>query len=320
MLRNTLPYPLRTAGVAIVALAAAIALSGATSAAGASVARPRGLAIHSAAAPLGVTQAAAAPLGGVYVALGDSYTSGPGIPNQIASSALCARSDHNYPSLIAQAIQPASFIDVSCAGAVTDNMTSPQGLAAPQFNALSPADRLVTVGIGGNDANFAGVAVTCIILGTLNPTGAPCKANYTSGGTDQIAALIDQTAPKIAAVLQGIHQRAPYARVLLIGYPDILPASVSLCAPGVNDPLAPGDVPWLNSEEQRMNQMLASQAAAGGATYVDTYTSSVGHDACQLPGTRYIEGIVDVQNAIPIHPNALGMQNDARQILAALNH
>jgi lysophospholipase L1-like esterase len=310
MLRNMLPHPLRTASAAIVGLVAAVALSAATSAAGASAARPLGSLGHN---PV------AAPLGGVYVALGDSYTSGPGIANQIASSALCARSDHNYPSIVAQAIQPTSFVDVSCAGAVTDNMTNPQGLAAPQFNALSPADRLVTVGIGGNDANFAGIAVTCIILGTLNPTGAPCKANYTSGGTDQIAALIAQTAPKIAAVLQGIHQRAPYARVLLIGYPDILPASASLCAPGVNDPLAPGDVPWLNSEEQRMNQMLASQAAAGGATFVDTYTSSVGHDACQLPGTRYIEGIVDVQNAIPIHPNALGMQNDAQQILAALN-
>jgi lysophospholipase L1-like esterase len=292
----SLRYPVRAiAAVAVVAVALAISAAALTPA-------------H-----------AAERLSGVYVALGDSYTSGPGIPDQIPGSLLCFRSDHNYPSLVAQAINPASFTDASCAGAVTANMTSPQGLAAPQFNALGPQDRLVTVGIGGNDVGFASIAVTCIVLALLNPSGAPCQAHYTSGGTDQVAAAIAQTAPKIAAVLRGIHQRAPRARVLLIGYPDIVPDSASDCAPGVNDPLAVGDIPWINGEENALNRMLATQAAANGATYVNTYRSSIGHDACQAPGTRWIEGIVNVQNAFPIHPNALGMRNAARQILVALN-
>lgn len=263
-------------------------------------------------------EVAAAGFPGGYVALGDSYTSGPGIPDQVPGSYLCFRSDHNYPSLIAQALKPASFTDVSCAGATTGSMTGLQGLAAPQFNALGVQDRLVTVGIGGNDVGFALVAIVCLVLAPLDPSGAPCRAHYTSGGTDQVAAAIEQTAPKIAAVLQGIHQRAPRARVLLIGYPDILPASASDCAPGVNDPLAAGDIPWLNGEEKALNRMLARQAAANDATYVDTYRSSIGHDACQVPGTRWIEGVVDVQNAFTIHPNALGMLSDARQILAVL--
>jgi lysophospholipase L1-like esterase len=296
VLRMSLRYPVRAiAAVAVVAVALAISAAALTPA-------------H-----------AAERLSGVYVALGDSYTSGPGIPDQIPGSLLCFRSDHNYPSLVAQAINPASFTDASCAGAVTANMTSPQGLAAPQFNALGPQDRLVTVGIGGNDVGFASIAVTCIVLALLNPSGAPCQAHYTSGGTDQVAAAIAQTAPKIAAVLRGIHQRAPRARVLLIGYPDIVPDSASDCAPGVNDPLAVGDIPWINGEENALNRMLATQAAANGATYVNTYRSSIRHDACQAPGTRWIEGIVNVQNAFPIHPNALGMRNDARQILVALN-
>lgn len=261
---------------------------------------------------------AAAGLPGGYVALGDSYTSGPGIPDQVPGSYLCFRSDHNYPSLVAQALKPTSFTDVSCAGATTGSMTGLQGLAAPQFNALGVQDRLVTVGIGGNDVGFALVAIVCLVLAPLDPSGAPCRAHYTSGGTDQIAAAIAQTAPKIAAVLQGIHQRAPRARVLLIGYPDILPGSASDCAPGVNDPLAAGDIPWLNGEGKALNRMLARQAAANDATYVDTYRSSIGHDACQVPGTRWVEGVVDVQNAFTIHPNALGMRNDARQILAVL--
>jgi hypothetical protein len=95
--------------------------------------------------------------------------------------------------------------------------------------------------------------------------------------------------------------------VLLVGYPDILPDSQATCAPGnPNDGLiATGDFPWLDSEER-------------GATFVDTFTSSVGHDICQAAGTRWIEGVFDIENGGPVHPNGLGMANDARQILAAL--
>src|SRR5207253_8191749 len=34
-----------------------------------------------------------------YIALGDSYAAGPGIPTEVHSA--CRRSDHNYPSLVA---------------------------------------------------------------------------------------------------------------------------------------------------------------------------------------------------------------------------
>src|SRR3954465_15193419 len=95
---------------------------------------------------------------GTYVALGDSYPSAPLIPNQHGEPIDCGRSDHNYPSLVAAALKPKVFTDVSCGSAQTKDMTAPQtGLPAggtnpPQFNALGPSVDLVTVGIGGNDA------------------------------------------------------------------------------------------------------------------------------------------------------------------------
>jgi lysophospholipase L1-like esterase len=255
-----------------------------------------------------------------YVALGDSYTSGPGIPAQRSDSGLCTRSDHNYPSLLAQSLSPATFTDVSCSAAVTDNMTQGQFGAPPQFDALDSNTDLVTVGIGGNDVGFAGIVVTCVALSFVNNNGSPCKDNYTSGGTDQIGNTIIATAPKIAAVVQGIHQRAPRARVLVVGYPAIMPDDRAKCDPANPNRtlIAAGDASWLVAKEQQLNQMLATQAAANGAAYVDTFTAGVGHDACQAAGTRWMEGILDVQNAIPVHPNALGMQNDARQVQAGL--
>ena len=260
--------------------------------------------------------AAATPAVGDYVALGDSYVAGPGIPETVSDSGICARSDHNYPSLVAQAAAPTAFTDVSCSGAVTDDMTGRQLGIAPQFDALTSDTGLVTLTIGGNDAGFAGIVVTCVVLSFSDPTGAPCKNNYNSGGTDQILQKLNEIAPKVGAVIQGIHQRSPQAQVLVVGYPDLLPDTKSKCA--VDVPVATGDVPYLNGIEQRLNQLLAAQAAANDAEFVDTYTSSVGHDLCQAPGTRWVEGLQDIQDAAPIHPNSLGMANTAAQALSAL--
>jgi lysophospholipase L1-like esterase len=264
---------------------------------------------------------AAASAGGPnYVALGDSYTSGPLIPDLTGSPAGCLRSNHDYPSLVAAAIGASSFTDVSCASATTANMAGSQpvifGRNPPQLNALSTTTTLVTLGIGGNDIGFSDIVLVCSGLSFIDPFGDPCKRHYTSGGTDRLAEAVEQTGPKVAAVLADIHQRAPAARVLLVGYPALLPAAGKGCWPLV--PFAFGDVPYLRSLELKMNQMLASEAAAHGASYVNTYTDSVGHNLCTLPGTKWVEGIVPTSLAAPVHPNAAGEKAMARQVLAAL--
>ncbi|MCW6010641.1 SGNH/GDSL hydrolase family protein [Micromonospora sp. CPCC 205371] len=253
---------------------------------------------------------------GGYVALGDSYTSGPGIPDERPDAGTCDRSSRNYPSLVARALRPAAFADVSCSGAVTGDITGPRGGTPPQGDALGPDTTLVTLGIGGNDAGFAPAVVTCVVLGLIDAKGAPCNAHFTSGGTDRLAAAIDAVGPKVGTVLAEVRERAPRATVLVVGYPSLLPEAKDRCA--VDQPIAAGDVPYLRSLNERLNKVLADQAAAAGATFVDTFASSVGHDACQAPGTRFVEGILGAEGAIPVHPNALGMRDMADQVLAAL--
>ena len=255
-----------------------------------------------------------------YVALGDSYTSGPGIPNQIPESLGCGRSDHNYPHLVAAALTVSQFTDVSCGSATTAHMTEaqplPDGLTSrPQLEALTPDVDLVTLGIGGNDIGFGEIIANCVARSLLLPVGAPCQAHYTSQG-DELGARIEATAPKVAAVLAGIRERAPSARILVVGYPVILPADGPGCWPLM--PIAVGDVAWLRTVQGRLNSMLAGQAAATGAIFVDTYTSSVGHDVCRLPGTKWVEGLVPTAPASPVHPNALGMANSAEQVLKSV--
>lgn len=261
--------------------------------------------------------------GGVYVALGDSYTSAPLVPNQHGDPIDCGRSDRNYPSLVAESLQVGTFIDVSCGSAQTKHMTEPQtdlpagGTNPPQFNALRRDATLVTVGIGGNDAGLVGVAEMCAQLGATQPTGTACRDFYAPGGNDKVASKIEATKPKIAAVLQGIHSRSPNARVAIVGYPDVLPKNGGSCYPMV--PLSPDDVRYIDELIVRINTMIAGQAAANDAEFIDTYRDSGGHDVCTLPPTRWFEGLVPTEPAFPLHPNGKGEASMSRSALAVLS-
>lgn len=257
---------------------------------------------------------------GTYVALGDSYTAAPLLADQSGSIAGCLRSDGDYPALVDRGVHPRAFVNVSCYGASTYDMTHPQKTLdqtnPPQLSALSAADSLVTVQVGGDDIGFSKILFTCGTLSLTDPFGSPCENHYTEGGTDQLAKEIASTAPKITTLLDSIRQRAPRARVLLVGYPDILPISGDGCWPEV--PIARGDVPYLRNTEVRLNSMLAAAAARAGVAYVDIYDGTIGHDACQSSSVKWVEGLVPTSLAVPLHPDAAGEQAMARLILAAL--
>lgn len=253
-----------------------------------------------------------------YVALGDSYTAGPVIPVQQTDPLGCLRSDHNYPHLVAAALGVSTFRDPSCSGAETGDMTNAQdvdpGPNPPQFDSLDAGTQLVTVGIGGNDIGFTEIAESCA---SPTPTGHPCQDRYVVNGHDELAQRIDDTAPKVAAVLQGIHRRSPRARVFVVAYLAILPETGPGCWPQL--PMTPEDVPYLRGVEKKLNAMLAQQAAANRATFVDAYTASIGHDACQLPLVRWVEPAIPASPAAPVHPNLFGMQGYATAVQAAIN-
>ena len=244
-----------------------------------------------------------------YVALGDSYTSAPFVPLADLLSLGCARSYSNYPKLLAAALGVHRFTDVSCGGADTTNMTQPQstilGTAAPQFNALTPDTDLVTLGIGGNDFGvFGDIIGTCPGLRASDPAGAPCKAHFTVDGVDTLKAKIAQTQTRIAIVVQGIRARSPQATIVLVGYPKIAPEHGT--CPSIL-PFADGDYAYLYSIEQALNAAVSGAAEAGGATYVDTFGPSTGHDACAPDGQAWIQGKdINLLRAISYHPRFEG--------------
>ncbi len=270
------------------------------------------LAVAALAALVPLAALAASPdRAGGYVALGDSFASGPLLPSQSLYPLGCLRSSNNYARLAAPGIG-LPLEDQSCSGARTNDMTDPQNVAAgpnpPQFDALGSDTELVSVTIGGNDIGFSEVARSCL-------TANPCRDRYSPGGNDQLAARIAATAPKVDAVLDGIRARSPRADVYLVNYPAIFPQTGSGCWPQL--PIGRGDVPYLRQTQRGLNAMLAAEAAANGATLVDWYAASIGHDACKPLARRWVEPLVPATLAAPIHPNRAGMRAAAALLVGA---
>jgi len=252
-----------------------------------------------------------------YVALGDSYAAGPLIPLQIPPFG-CLKSNNNYAHLAARELG-LTLTDPSCSGAETEDMENPQGVDPdgpnpPQFNSLSDTTNIVTVQIGGNDIGFSSIAEDCT---STSPEGTPCQDTYVVNGRDEVSERIQATAPLVAAVLQAIHARSPGARVLVVNYAAILPDSGPGCWPQM--PITEGDVPYVRAKQKELNAMLAQQAAANGAELIDWYTASIGRDACQPPVIRWVEPVVPVNAAAPIHPNLGGMMGASALLTAALS-
>ncbi|MGW1073350.1 SGNH/GDSL hydrolase family protein [Streptomyces sp. NPDC002537] len=267
---------------------------------------------------LGVSPAGATAPAGAYVALGDSYAAGAGVPAQ--SAGLCMRSDHNYGHLVAESLAPASYTDRTCTGAKVGALTAPQTDAGivvngPQLDAVTPDASLVTLTIGGNDTGtsdlgFVDVAATCTALAVTNPLGSPCRDHY----KDTLSRRLADAAPRITDALGLIRAKAPQARVLVVGYPSLLPDDVRTCVGKL--PVTAGDLSFLHSVVDELNDKVAHSARAGGATYVDTAGPTKGHDSCSA--APWIEGLLPASPALPLHPNATGERAIAGAVLETL--
>lgn len=275
------------------------------------------------ASPAGISAAVPARItavSGPIVALGDSYTSGDLLPVALSTPVGCLRSSAAYPQLVATALHDKNgLVNASCSSAGAADITAAQRTSAgtnpPQLNAVSGSDALVMLTLGGDDLGFLNVLDKCMSLSWSNPFGSPCQHHYDSGGTDQLAALVTAQAPKMAAALAQIHAKAPRARVLLVGYPDIFPRSGG-CWPAV--PITSGDISYLRGLEVKLNAMLATEARATGTTFVDSYDPTIGHDFCQRASVRDVEGLVPATLTAPFHPNARGQAAIAAQVLRVL--
>jgi lysophospholipase L1-like esterase len=254
---------------------------------------------------------------GTYVALGDSFTSGAGLAQPVASAGDCAQSRLSYPSLVAKRTG-ATFVDACWGGASTLNTTADQALASgqswpPQLDAVTRDTDLVTVGLGYNDDAYYGNAlIGCTQAAATNPDGHPCQD--LAAAKEDPAAATTRIGDRVRAVLESVHDRAPDAQVLLVGYPQLVPESGT--CPEL--PLAAGDYGYVHHLLELLDESLQKAAHDAGATFVDVYAASRGHDIC-AGDQAWVNGFeTQDERALLFHPYALEQQAVADLVLAAL--
>jgi lysophospholipase L1-like esterase len=219
-----------------------------------------------------------------YVALGDSYASGVGSRTYYGDSGSCYRSPASYPATVASAAGLALDFR-ACSGAkVADVVNS-------QLAAVNRGTDFVTVTVGGNDVNFAPVLTEC-----AKPSW---WGNCTKAVNDALVILRTQLPARLAGLYSQIRARAPYARVVVTGYPLLFDGQDC----NLLTFFSSGEEAQLNAATNELDALLQSQAATAGFAFADLRAVFTGHAWCGRP--EWINGL---SNPVleSYHPNLSG--------------
>ncbi len=263
------------------------------------------------------TAARAIETGDRYVALGDSYTAAAFTGPHTDTSDGCWRSDGNYPHLVAGELG-LELTDVSCGGATTEDVESSQqqtlkdaGPRPPQIDAVAEDTDLVTVSLGGNDFGLIADLISgCVLAGIQDPDGAPCA----DARADQLDRRIARVRERLVGVIGAVAERAPDARVVVVGYPQIYPPTGS-CE---DVRLATGDLGYARRVVELLVDAQAAAAAEANAEYVDVFGPSAGHDICGADPWIAGHTVKRQGEATPYHPYPEEQQLVAELLLGAL--
>ena len=229
-----------------------------------------------------------------YVALGDSFSAAPFVPLSVLARG-CLRSTNNYPHLVAGALRIPVLRDRSCTGARTQDLPGRQVTHSgrqvpPQLDALDRRTDLVTIGIGANDERLYGrIATRCRrLVGT-------CRL---ADERAVIAATLSRLPPRLVDTVQLVQRLAPRARVVLIGYPALLPVRGD-CR--LLPRMRPQDRATFRAANHGLSAGLRAAARDTGVEYIDVETASRGHDICSPD--PWIQGRVgNGRRAAAMHP------------------
>ncbi|WP_158647821.1 SGNH/GDSL hydrolase family protein [Nocardioides houyundeii] len=249
------------------------------------------------------------PGGERYVALGDSFASGPGIAPQRPEG--CTRSERNFSTLFAQALDVDAFTDASCGGATTKELFAAQGAGSAanprQLDALSADTTLVTFGtIGGNDIGLVQLAASCFTTNCVPTSGDPYAAKFD--------ALKTQLTKGVAEAMT----KAPDAQILVVGYGTYLPPAG--CVDVFGGALTLEEFGYVQSQIDRMSDTLEAVAVEQGVDFVDMrdIPGSVDHTACAAPERQWIRALNTYNDGVTLHPSACGMSAMAQHLTRTL--
>jgi lysophospholipase L1-like esterase len=288
---------------------------------------------------------------GRYVALGDSYSAGEGLSPYLGGAGdppagdNCHRSPLAYSQLLA--IHTATGNFRACSGAVASEVFDfgqYPGKFGPQVvpGLLGPDVGLVTLTVGGNDMHFSDVLQFCgETPDCLQPTAIfhPGRPNSHEPGlpaaqplqpwADQMIAVLRR---RLDALFSRLRAAAPNARIVVFGYPRLLPVGhVPRQFDSCDDILAAFDQherAFLAERQDQLNQSIFAATKAARIEFIDPTHDFSSHEACGPGGALINDTKITFTNRFPylavdrgaFHPVAQGQRVLARELACYLNH
>lgn len=256
---------------------------------------------------------APAPAGAaVLVSLGDSFSSGEGAGGYDPDAGACHRSRLAWPRVLG--VDPAHHF--ACSGARTNHIDQ-VGQKRSGINSVRQLDRLgavaqaepvatVLLTAGGNDLRFKRKLLTCRFVPSACMS-RPAK----------LATELADVGKRLATLYEAIRAMPGVGRLVVVGYPEIAPASherVTGCR-------------WLRRAKVRgriarfagrLDETLRLAAARAGAMYVSVRHVLDGHELCtkdswMFPVVRWPHILSQQQG----HPTADGQRAIAAAVQRA---
>ncbi len=248
----------------------------------------------------------------VYVALGDSYSSGEGIQPFTPDSDIpdvneCHRSPQAYGFKVSfKGIHLHQEEFLACSGAVTRNVLPlEQGglpsLKAPHENPelsrfyppprddtiiVNPDTDMVTLTVGGDDLGFVEILETCKQVDCLSPTFKPWSG-INKSFQQVVTERLSFVGSRVATTYRAIKDQAPNAAVFVLGYPQLFGGED--CPLPESNVFSASERQWMDSLGDGLHQRLAASASAVGVHFVPVALDFGGHGVCSR--ANWIRGI-----------------------------
>ena len=165
--------------------------------------------------------------------------------------------------------------------------------------------------IGANDTGAVDMLVSCLV--------APATCQLLDS---TIEARVAALGVPLTEALREAHRRARQARILVVGYPQILPEAdviqgrcTQLAVLGVTR--AAQAIEFVRAKTTEVNAALRASAQAAGAEFVDVENAFAGHEVCTTQ--EWVFGLVPADLRGSFHPNVTGHRVLARRIAAAVD-
>jgi len=186
--------------------------------------------------------------------------------------------------------------------------------------------KVITIGIGGNDAGFMQKLVTCLGPDTCDWAG-------TAKGREQTAIEIKNLFNTLVQTYQALHIASPNSKIYAIGYPNIID-TYGDCDLLIGFLLDESERQFMNQGISYLNEVIAAAARSAGVKYVDIQDSYGGHVICGAESPSAMNLIKLGDDISPInrldwfkvigqesfHPNLLGHNFMAESVIESVGN